>query len=233
MTSPVWFKLDDSQVTSATASNVSDIVCGILGGLCAIALLMAALFVYQRRRTMKQANGVAFENPSYLREVNMEHVQVSRMRTFTLISSGFHEQIILFPDLRGDAGSGRHRTERQRLAPGAPAVAGRHVRAERIRHRGESVAVRGAEARSRWRWLQAAGVIGFAGGRRQQLTDVVVVDGRAATAAARTLHVNDSFASYQCSVENPKTNKKMTILGLLEKINTCTHHSHTQINRNV
>lgn len=79
MTSPVWFKLDDSQVTSASTSNVTDIVCGILGGICAIALVLAALFVYQRRRTMKHANGVAFENPSYLREVNMEHVQVRQL----------------------------------------------------------------------------------------------------------------------------------------------------------
>lgn len=78
MSSPVWFQLGDNQVTTASPSNAAGIVSGVLAGIAAIALAMTALFFYQRRRTMlKQANGVAFENPSYLREVNMEHVQVS------------------------------------------------------------------------------------------------------------------------------------------------------------
>lgn len=51
-------------------------VCGIIAGIIAIALAIVAIFFYQRRKFQKSANGVAFENPSYLREVNMEHVQV-------------------------------------------------------------------------------------------------------------------------------------------------------------
>lgn len=50
---------------------------GILAGILTIALAVAAAFFYHRRKSAKSANGVAFENPSYLREVNMDHVQVS------------------------------------------------------------------------------------------------------------------------------------------------------------
>lgn len=77
LTDPIWFKLGDNHVVSASNSNTAGTVCGILAGIVAIALGVVALYVYQRRRTEKSANGVAFENPSYLREVNMEHVQVS------------------------------------------------------------------------------------------------------------------------------------------------------------
>lgn len=76
MTSPVWFRLGDNEVTTASQTNTTGIVSGVMAGIVAIALAMAAVFLYHRRRTLKQATGVAFENPSYLREVNMEHVQV-------------------------------------------------------------------------------------------------------------------------------------------------------------
>lgn len=76
MTTPVQFRLSDALIRSANESSAAGVVCGIFGGLCAVALAIGAVYVYQRRRTLKQANGVAFENPSYLREVNMEHVQV-------------------------------------------------------------------------------------------------------------------------------------------------------------
>lgn len=77
MTSPVWFRLGDNEVTTASQTSTTGIVSGVLAGIVAIALALAALFLYHRRRTLKQATGVAFENPSYLREVNMEHVQVT------------------------------------------------------------------------------------------------------------------------------------------------------------
>lgn len=78
MTSPIWFKTGDNLVTSASSSNTAGIVSGVFAGILAIALALVAVYFYQKRKTMKLANGVAFENPSYLREVNMEHVQVSR-----------------------------------------------------------------------------------------------------------------------------------------------------------
>lgn len=88
LTEPIWFKLGDNHITTASNSNTAGTVCGILAGIVAIALAIAAIFLYQRRKSEKSANGVAFENPSYLREVNMEHVQVCldspyASRTFT------------------------------------------------------------------------------------------------------------------------------------------------------
>lgn len=46
----------------------------------AIALAILAVFFLKRRKLVQKTaanGGVAFENPSYLREMNMEHVQVS------------------------------------------------------------------------------------------------------------------------------------------------------------
>lgn len=80
LTDPIWFKLGDNHIVSTSNSNTAGTVCGILAGIIAIVFGVAALYLYQRRKTKKNANGVAFENPSYLREVNMEHVQVSKTK---------------------------------------------------------------------------------------------------------------------------------------------------------
>ncbi|XP_037031427.1 Ig-like and fibronectin type-III domain-containing protein 2 isoform X3 [Bradysia coprophila] len=78
LTDPLKFTMGDHKITSASnSSGVAGTVCGILAGIIAIALAIVAIFFYQRRKFQKSANGVAFENPSYLREVNMEHVQIS------------------------------------------------------------------------------------------------------------------------------------------------------------
>lgn len=76
LTDPIRFTLGDHSITSASNSNTAGTVCGILAGILSIALAIAAIFFYHRRKSLKSANGVAFENPSYLREVNMDHVQV-------------------------------------------------------------------------------------------------------------------------------------------------------------
>lgn len=77
LTDPLKFTMGDHKITSASnSSGVAGTVCGIIAGIVAIALAIVAIFFYQRRKFQKSANGVAFENPSYLREVNMEHVQV-------------------------------------------------------------------------------------------------------------------------------------------------------------
>jgi hypothetical protein len=54
-------------------------VCGILAGIFAIFLAIAGVFMLKRRKVVQKAanGGVAFENPSYLREMNVEHVQVN------------------------------------------------------------------------------------------------------------------------------------------------------------
>jgi hypothetical protein len=50
-----------------------------LAGIVAIILAVTGLLLWKRRKLgQKMANGgVAFENPSYLREMNVEQVQVS------------------------------------------------------------------------------------------------------------------------------------------------------------
>lgn len=78
LTDPLRFTLGDHHVTSASHSSNAATVSGIFAGIIAIALAIAAVLFYKKRKTAhKSANGVAFENPSYLREVNMEHVHVS------------------------------------------------------------------------------------------------------------------------------------------------------------
>lgn len=79
LTEPVQFTLGDHYVTSAsTTSSTAGTVAGVLAGVLLVVLAVVALVMFQRKKaTQKTANangGVAFENPSYLREVNMEHV---------------------------------------------------------------------------------------------------------------------------------------------------------------
>lgn len=77
LTDPIRFSLGDHHVTSASHSGSAATVSGIIAGIFAIGFAIAAIVFYKRRKlNQKTANGVAFENPSYLREVNMEHVHV-------------------------------------------------------------------------------------------------------------------------------------------------------------
>lgn len=97
------FTLSDHEIRSASnSSGVAGTVCGILSGIIAIALAVVAIFFYQRRKFQKSANGVAFENPSYLREVNMEHVQVCIWNVNR--ADGAHLQLIEFSLLVTDIG---------------------------------------------------------------------------------------------------------------------------------
>lgn len=77
LSDPIKFSLGQEHVTPAS-SNSTGAVLGVFAGIVAIALGIAAVLLYKRRVTMKAATngGVSFENPSYLREVNMENVQV-------------------------------------------------------------------------------------------------------------------------------------------------------------
>uniref|UniRef100_A0A1S4H6G5 Receptor mediating netrin-dependent axon guidance n=1 Tax=Anopheles gambiae TaxID=7165 RepID=A0A1S4H6G5_ANOGA len=78
LSEPLRFTLGDQHITSASHGTNAGVVSGIVAGLLAIVLAIAALFVVKRGKFgPKQANGgVAFENPSYLREMNVEHVQI-------------------------------------------------------------------------------------------------------------------------------------------------------------
>lgn len=78
LSEPLRFTLGDNHITSASQASNAGVISGIIAGILAIALAIAALVIMKKRRVgLKQANGgVAFENPSYLREMNVEHVQI-------------------------------------------------------------------------------------------------------------------------------------------------------------
>lgn len=79
LSEPLRFTLDD-QITSSHSAENGGIVGGIFAGIMAIvALVVIAAFLLMRTRKLKNKNsngGVAFENPSYLRETNVEQVHV-------------------------------------------------------------------------------------------------------------------------------------------------------------
>lgn len=81
MSEPLRFTLDD-QITSSHSAGNGSIVGGVFAGLLAIiALIVVAAFLFMKSKKLKNKNangGVAFENPSYLRETNVEQVHVSK-----------------------------------------------------------------------------------------------------------------------------------------------------------
>lgn len=61
------------------------VIVGVVLALAAVvAMVMAAVWLVRTKALLgrKSSGGVAFENPSYLREVNMDHIQVSSKTTF-------------------------------------------------------------------------------------------------------------------------------------------------------
>lgn len=79
LTEPITFQLGNN-ISPESGSGSTGALLGIFAGIVVIALAASAILLYKRRILMKPNNtngGVSFENPSYLREVNMENVQVS------------------------------------------------------------------------------------------------------------------------------------------------------------
>lgn len=78
LTDPIKFQLGDHVMSSSGGSLL-----GFIAGIMAIGTAVAAVLFYKHRHAIKGLGngGVSFENPSYLREVNMEHVQVRWQRT--------------------------------------------------------------------------------------------------------------------------------------------------------
>lgn len=61
------------------------VIVGVVLALAAVvAMVMAAVWLVRTKALLgrKSSGGVAFENPSYLREVNMDHIQVSSKTRF-------------------------------------------------------------------------------------------------------------------------------------------------------
>lgn len=84
---PIRFSLDDRLVTSASHSKHAGVIGGIIAGIVAITLAIVALMLIKKRKLRQKTvgnNGVAFENPSYLREIHMDRVQVTDCRSLSL-----------------------------------------------------------------------------------------------------------------------------------------------------
>uniref|UniRef100_A0A6B2EFR4 Putative receptor mediating netrin-dependent axon guidance n=1 Tax=Phlebotomus kandelakii TaxID=1109342 RepID=A0A6B2EFR4_9DIPT len=98
LTEPLRFTLGDHHVTSASHSTSAGTISGVFAGILAIGLAVAAVFLYKRRRGgHKAANGVAFENPSYLREVNMEHVHIPAVSGESAGETGWRQEVLQTP----------------------------------------------------------------------------------------------------------------------------------------
>lgn len=78
LTKPIHFRLTNIRIYSTLGRSRSRTYLGILGIiLFVLVFVVVAMKLYKRRVTQKTAsNGVAFENPSYLREISIEHIPV-------------------------------------------------------------------------------------------------------------------------------------------------------------
>lgn len=129
LTEPIKFQLGDQAINSAGGS-----ILGIIAGIIAVGTAVAAVLFYKHRHTIKGLGngGVSFENPSYLREVNMENVQVSCNEAFPrrtlLISSSscrrFPRYLVITP-----IGRRSRRRPSPRLRPWRSARLATHNRA--------------------------------------------------------------------------------------------------------
>lgn len=82
LTDPVRFSTGEKSVMSAASKGEETSHAGVAVAVVLALVAVAALvvggvwFIRTRKMGIKNSNGVAFENPSYLREVNMDHIQV-------------------------------------------------------------------------------------------------------------------------------------------------------------
>jgi hypothetical protein len=80
LSEPLRFTLDDG--ISSHSTGTGSIMGGIFAAILAIiALVVVAAFLFMKSKKLKNKNangGVAFENPSYLRETNVEQVHVRK-----------------------------------------------------------------------------------------------------------------------------------------------------------
>lgn len=83
LTQPVRFTVGDKFITSAAShgddsSHTGVAIAVVLSLMVVAACVVGGVWFLRTKKMlgMKHSGGVAFENPSYLREVNMDHVQV-------------------------------------------------------------------------------------------------------------------------------------------------------------
>lgn len=78
LTDPHKFQLGQQYITTTSRPSSVGAIFGIFAGIISIAIGITMFLFYKKRISIKSASseGVSFENPSYLREANMDNVQV-------------------------------------------------------------------------------------------------------------------------------------------------------------
>ncbi|KAB0793035.1 hypothetical protein PPYR_12655 [Photinus pyralis] len=91
----IKFTAGDKYITLAASQdeNVSHtgVAVAVVSALIVVAAIVAAAVWFVRTKRLlvgKNSGGVAFENPSYLREVNMDHIQVPQGQSESSMSNG-------------------------------------------------------------------------------------------------------------------------------------------------
>ncbi|KAL3272723.1 hypothetical protein HHI36_014185 [Cryptolaemus montrouzieri] len=93
LTKSIRFITGDKDVTSSAShgdngSHIGVGVAVILALLGVAVIVFGAFYIVRNRKLLKGTNGVAFENPSYLREVNMDHIQIPQTQNESTMSNG-------------------------------------------------------------------------------------------------------------------------------------------------
>lgn len=95
LTEPVRFTTGDKYITSAASLGNDSSSAGVAVGIVLALIIVAAIIIgaiwFMRTRHMlghKSSGGVAFENPSYLREVNMDHIQIPASQGDSALANG-------------------------------------------------------------------------------------------------------------------------------------------------
>nr|CAD7256254.1 unnamed protein product [Timema shepardi] len=95
LTDPVKFTTGEKYITSAASLDSDSSHVGVAVGIVMALIIVAAIVVgavwFLRSRRMlgrKSTGGVAFENPSYLREVNMDHIQIPATQGDPILPNG-------------------------------------------------------------------------------------------------------------------------------------------------
>nr|CAD7603648.1 unnamed protein product [Timema genevievae] len=95
LTDPVKFTTGEKYITSAASLDSDSSHVGVAVGIVMALIIVAGIVVgavwFLRSRRMlgrKSTGGVAFENPSYLREVNMDHIQIPATQGDPILPNG-------------------------------------------------------------------------------------------------------------------------------------------------
>nr|CAD7399847.1 unnamed protein product [Timema cristinae] len=82
--------IGDSRIRNSDSSHVGVAVGIVMALIIVAAIVVGAVWFLRSRRMLgrKSTGGVAFENPSYLREVNMDHIQIPATQGEPILPNG-------------------------------------------------------------------------------------------------------------------------------------------------